>query len=502
MTLIDPPSIKLDTGGEAITKPSVLDFCDHRIVVSSLGSTTAGTGLAANWTARPALSRPTADTVIHLTRFSGGMGPWLNPSGTPYARLVGDPLSPDVLQEAQKHGIDHADHEFEKSQLEKIPMSQRTQEQVDRLKKLDDRLKDYENFKNNPLGNKDVIEAAEKAAAARRLQRQAAQLRANGAPEVINTANALDAHARQLMGGRSLPPLRASAREPLHWSSAQTGLGKTWERDIRILISGRFANYNDEAGQVSGGGVNVPIFYVTYADMDQFMENLFWGEWPSDPVERALQQEIQRRIDSPEGWNSIVVYRPGIRGDFTAQFQEEYEEHYGYWLPSIRINTSYSEQSSYMDLVLTRHGDGGMVPCKKSMNPWFSNVQYTPKVGNELDRLNFDLGSGGPDPAKQDWLDYLQNDQGLHDLRKRLPATETWRYYMAPFGTGGGSVFGVLSWYTTIEQHTPVTQLTGWIGHDPNGTRFVAPAPSFDPRQWPSGEARALPYARVEGLIP
>lgn len=104
-----------------------------------------------------------------------------------------DDLPADVLREAQKQGIDHADQEFEKSQLEEI--KNRTPDQQKRLDDLNKMLKDYDNFKNSPFANKDVVDAAEKAAAARRLQRQAAQMRAGGDPNLIPTANGLDASA-------------------------------------------------------------------------------------------------------------------------------------------------------------------------------------------------------------------------------------------------------------------------------------------------------------------
>lgn len=113
MTQIDPPSYKLDTGGETITKPSVLDFCDHRIVVSSLGSTTAGTGQPGSWSARPASSRLTADTVIHLAQFPGGTGRWHWTPQAPYSHLVSDLPSASQLQWAHNLGKNMAANHFE-----------------------------------------------------------------------------------------------------------------------------------------------------------------------------------------------------------------------------------------------------------------------------------------------------------------------------------------------------------------------------------------------------
>jgi hypothetical protein len=186
------------------------DECKQYALVGSLDH---GSGLGVAQLGRSPLS-----PLLLPVRFAGGMTPVHPNPAQPLARLVSDPLPPDAIREAQKQGIDHADQEFEKSQLEKI--RNRTPDQQNRLDKLNDMLKDYENAKNNPFANKDAIEIAENAAAARRLQRQAEQMRAAGnAPQ----ADGLDAAARSLMGGQPLPPLRASAQEPLRWPRAPGG---------------------------------------------------------------------------------------------------------------------------------------------------------------------------------------------------------------------------------------------------------------------------------------
>ncbi|TKB71016.1 MAG: hypothetical protein E8D45_12550, partial [Nitrospira sp.] len=191
------------------------DECKQYALVGSLDH---GSGLGVAQLGRSPLS-----PLLLPVRFAGGMTPVHPNPAQPLARLVSDPLPPDAIREAQKQGIDHADQEFEKAQLEKIPRGSRTKEQTDRLDKLNDMLKDYENTKNNPFANKEVVDTMEKAAAARRLQRQAAALRASGDLNQIPTANGLDASARSLMGNQPLPPLRASAAEPLQWANAPTG---------------------------------------------------------------------------------------------------------------------------------------------------------------------------------------------------------------------------------------------------------------------------------------
>jgi hypothetical protein len=84
-------------------------------------------------------------------------------------------------------------------------------------------LKDYDTFKSNPFSNPDAVKIAEDAAKARWLQRQAEALRASGDPNLLPQANALDAEARKLLNGQTPPPLRASAKEPLQFSSVPPG---------------------------------------------------------------------------------------------------------------------------------------------------------------------------------------------------------------------------------------------------------------------------------------
>jgi hypothetical protein len=421
-----------------------------------------------------------------------------------FAPSSDEKLPREVAEELKRLGRERADLEQRKESLKKEVAAGRNAQTGQPLKKEEftQKEEDIKNIekelekiqKRLPLGPSkegDIFHQAYRD----RLQQHALQRELDGLPKDDPRRELLKAQLRAFndMYGELPGSSGASSTAPT------TGASGFLLHPVSYQFSGHFTSF--DAGQVSSGGVNDPILYVTYAEMDQFMEDLYWDEWPSDPEERALQREIQRRINSPAGWNSIMVFQPGGNGDFTARFQEEYEEGYGSRPPYIRFNVNYLNESSYTDLIV-KAANGGVIGCKKSMNPWFSNIQYTLNAGDKLNLLNLDFGTGGPDTAKQDWLDYLKNDQGLHDLRQRLPATETWQYYMAPFGTGGDSVFGVLRWHTTIEGHTPVTRLQDWIGHDPNDPRFVAPAPSLDPRQWPSGEARALPYARVEGLIP
>jgi len=674
---------------------------------------------------------------LHLVRFRDGSGTHSLPD-TSHVRLVNDPLPPDLVREAQTQGIDHADRQYEKMQIEKIPESNRTQAQKDRLKELDRMIQEFEDGQKlikeaakQGLASPEAVEAADiakKAADARWLQRQADALRKSGDPNLQKQADNLDAQAKKLLGDQEPPPLRANTKEPLQWSGAQTGKsaagtegqsfahlpklepyrgggmvqidppsrssskeptfaervikefrtqyaseldeiatlnevknrspqqqarledlkdrvkrgmddkltdldglrqaklvsqadaamaavqllglrdeinnpegnqeigetgkfysntfgpapagysysyvdlqnesgrtvrlkvepsgaysgqvpqgfipinqtihvtgpdGKPWSqtfkfepgtalkgdawvatstlqptqaeaktgttdqtgasfKPISFNLSGQFTNV--DADQVSGFGLNNPILYVTYAQMDRFMEDLYWDEWPRDPEERALQREIQRRINSPEGWNSIMVFQPGVNGNFNARFQEAYE---GYRPLYVRLNVNYRNESSYTDVIVNPVEGGGVVGCKKSTNPWFLNVRYKLDWGTKVNVMSVDFGTGGPDSTKQDWLDYLDNNKGVEDLRTRIPNTDTWRYFMAPFGNINGAMGGVFQWRTTIEGHTPVTQLPGWSGHDPNGTRFVAPAPSLNPAAWPVTEAWALPRARI-----
>lgn len=160
---------------------------------------------------------PTSTAGLYTVRFFAPGAP-ANPKGSrPELRFVDDPLSPDAVREAQKQGIDHADQQFEKSQLEKI--DNRTPEQQRRLDDLNNMLKDYESFKTSPFANSEGAKITEDAAKARWLQRQAEALRAGGDPNLTPQAEALDRQARQLMGGQDLPRLRASAMEPLQYAA-------------------------------------------------------------------------------------------------------------------------------------------------------------------------------------------------------------------------------------------------------------------------------------------
>lgn len=152
--------------------------------------------------------------------------PWLRPvrllrpwraradrSADPPLRLVSDPLPSDAIRAAQELGITHADQEYEKSELEKIPEGSRTQAQTNRLNNLNKMIQEYKDgqtairkaAESNNFVDVRPADIAKQAAEARRLQRQAQQMRTSGmGPQ----AESLEKAAQTLYGG-SLPPLHA-----------------------------------------------------------------------------------------------------------------------------------------------------------------------------------------------------------------------------------------------------------------------------------------------------
>ena len=166
--------------------------------------------------------------------------PWLRPvrlmepwraredrSGNPLLRLVSEPLSSDAIRAAQEQGITHADQEFEKSELEKIPEGSRTQAQTNRLNDLKKMIQEYKvgqtairkAAENNTFVDVRPADIAEQAAQARRLQRQAQQMRASGlGPE----AESLEKTAQTLYGG-PLPPIHAGTAGGATGASGRVG---------------------------------------------------------------------------------------------------------------------------------------------------------------------------------------------------------------------------------------------------------------------------------------
>lgn len=227
---------------------ALLDECNRPLLVASWVSGEITPGVLADD------SQLTDPSPLHLVSLFLTLKPAQYQEGPP-VHLVNDPLPPEAVREAQKQGIDHADQQFEKAQLEKIPKASRTQAQNDRLDKLNDMLKDYDNAKNSPFANKEATEIAEKAAQARWLQRQAEAIRASGAPGAEQSAQSLLNQAHQLMGGQALPPLRASAGEPLQFSSASTPAGSA-SPGTRIVQPGQsgYAMLGSPATSVGGQG--------------------------------------------------------------------------------------------------------------------------------------------------------------------------------------------------------------------------------------------------------
>ncbi|MGH9429808.1 MAG: hypothetical protein ACRD2L_26280, partial [Terriglobia bacterium] len=75
-----------------------------------------------------------------------------------------DELDPEAVKEAAKQGYERADREVEKEKLEKAKSDGTlTKEQAERLKKIEDMDKDYENWKKNPFVNKKAVDVAERA---------------------------------------------------------------------------------------------------------------------------------------------------------------------------------------------------------------------------------------------------------------------------------------------------------------------------------------------------
>jgi uncharacterized Zn-binding protein involved in type VI secretion len=82
-----------------------------------------------------------------------------------------DELSPEAVKEAAKQGFARADRDVEKQQLEKAQAEGKlTKEGTERLKKIEDMNKDYENWKKNPFSDKKGVDVAERARRARAIQ--------------------------------------------------------------------------------------------------------------------------------------------------------------------------------------------------------------------------------------------------------------------------------------------------------------------------------------------
>ena len=424
-------------------------------------------------------SRPLQSPWLLPVRFTTGLRPAYPNPAHPFARLVSDPLPPDVVRNAQKQGIDHADQQFEKSQLEKIPRGSRTKEQTERLDKLNDMLKDYDNAKNSPFADKAAIDIAEKAAAARRLQRQAAELRASGQTQ---TANALDAQAQALHGGQSLPPLRAGAQEPLQWPEASGGAtgamapmtpgvptsAATIGQQTTLVIKGTAR---------MGSGVAIPRGTLVSGAM------IFPHETPEKFVATTAIEPPRPDMTTgvaapPLTWATTDANPPttalvGVNG----QYQFEYKAGVNYGLShSWQVGLDYD----YKTAISSGYNYG----CGKSSGKTLTSGTPIPPIVIE-DRSQLIKGLM---PGTDLWkIDDAFKQHGLGSV-------EGWDLYHSPFNPA------LFAAYKIAEADVPkFNEIAPWhfSTFGPNYGITTAPAPAWKPENWPTAHPRGIPTARV-----
>lgn len=455
------------------------DECKQYAMLGSLDRESLPVARLGNPWLRPVLFRPLRDPV-------GG------PSTDPKLHLVSDPLPPDVLREAQRQGIDHADQEFEKSQLEKIPRTSRTKEQTDRLDKLNDMLKDYENARKNPFANKDAIEAAEKAAAARRLQRQAEQLRASGQTQ---TAAALDAQAQALNGGQPLPPLRASAQEPLQWPGTPGGTTgamapTTPGGATSTAVIGQQTTYVIKGTAKMGSAVGIPKGTLATGVMMSRLETPEEFVNAQDDPKREFGGELGGPIVKDRLWfwgsaNTNQEPPPlttvGPNGDYQYDYKVGLNDDIGWGFES-RL---YSSLDLYQYKVALSMGYN--YGCAKQSFADLATGKEMPTTAIE-DRRQLIKGMK---PGANLWQ---VNEEFVN---RGLGHIQGWEPWESP-----NNSFKPTVWfdYKIAESDIPkFNQFASWF-FNPFGPNFginTAPAPAWKPENWPTAVLKGIPTLRV-----
>lgn len=474
-------------GPEAVAVALLDDECKQYALV---GSIRHDSGIAV---AQP--SRSLQSPLLLPVGFVIGRGRAHPNPAHPFARLVSDPLPPDAVREAQKQGIDHADQEFEKSELEKIPKASRTKEQADRLDKLNDMLKDYENAKKNPFANKEVFDAAEKAAEARWWQREAARQRSLG---YVEAAIAYAARARRLMGGQTLPPLRASAAEPLQWPDVPAGTtgamapktpgGALAQAPVGapptgLAGIGQSTTYVIKGTAKMGSGVAIPKGTFATGVMISRLET------PEEFVKTDQIHEFGATLGGPIVkdrlwfWGTAnrnqeppPVTEVGTNGDFEFDYRVGYNYNFS---KEFGVGLDYQYKTAL--------SAGYNYGCGKSTLQHLSTGTPIPPVVIE-DRTQLIKGLK---PGANLWqVDDAFVSHGLGHI-------EGWDPWQSP-----NTTFNPGTWfsYKIAEADIPKFNSFGSMYFPVIGLNFginTAPAPAWKPENWPSERTRCIPTARV-----
>lgn len=458
---------------------ALLDECNRPVLVASQTSDAHTTGILSHE------SQPPAPSPLRLVRLFGLSGSGAHQEGPP-VRLVNDPLPPEAVREAQKQGIDHADQQFEKSQLEKIPKGSRTQAQNDRLDKLNDMLKDYDNAKKSPFANKEAIDIAEKAAQARWLQRQAQALRASGTPGAEKTAQGLENQAKQLLGGQDPPPLRASAQEPLQFSSA-LGQEGTASHGTRLVAAGQsgYAMMSSPTSSV-GQGIKGHSRLVATGEIQK---------------QTTTELELESLAQLEEEPSETTTFAQYLGYDFTT----------GAWgKPNFNLGAQWSVADGTPPHVASVGQDGAFA---------FSDWDVSPKT---CYRLNYGVGFNYVSTPLSP-----KNPTGTYELtvnanRSWIAAFNTTRisdgFYADAMDEGAvdGSRYEWTGYYTRFDDAPFIA--SGQISDEgynrfswrPDLREFMAygetnpgvlpqPVPGLDREEWPDNEAESMPSLTLPG---